>query len=70
MADTDDNMLSDNDPRNNKFDHITDPDTKKTQAFTKKPGVWDYLKESVQSNNVKAQLEAVRNARAKAGGGY
>ncbi len=69
MADTDDNMLSDSDPRNNKFDHIMDPDTKKTQAFTKKPSMWDYMKESIQSNAVKAQLAAIRNARARADGG-
>ncbi len=50
-------------------DSITDPDTKKTQQFTKKPGVMDYFKEAFQPDNVRAQLEAVRQARAKAGGG-
>ncbi len=69
MADKD-NSLSDNDPRSSKNDYVTDADTKKTQAFTKKPGVMDYFKEAFSSDNTRAQLEAIRNARAKAGSGY
>ncbi len=68
MADKDE--VSDNDPRSSKYDYVTDGDTKKTQAFPKKPGVMDYFKEAFQTDNTKAQLEAIRNARAKAGGGY
>ncbi len=54
------------DPR----DYVTDADSKKTKAFTQKPGVMDYIKEAFEPDNTRAQLEAIRNARAKAGGGY
>ncbi len=68
MADKDE--VSDNDPRSSKYDYVTDGDTKKTKAYPKNPGVMDYLKEAFTGDNTKAQLEAIRNARAKAGSGY
>ncbi len=55
------------DPKEKK-DYATDPDTGKTQAFTQKPGVMDYAKEAFLPSMQRAQLEAVRNARAKATG--
>ncbi len=64
MADTEDKKKED--PR----DIITDRDTKKTQSFTRNPSAMDYFKEAFLPDNTKAQLEAIRNARAKSGGGY
>jgi hypothetical protein len=48
-------------------DYVTDPDTKKTTGYTQKPGVMDYLKEAFMPSIQRAQLEAIRNAREKAG---
>lgn len=46
-------------------DYVTEKDTGKTKAFTKTPGVLDYVKEGFQSTDTRAQLNAIRNRRDK-----
>jgi len=48
-------------------DYTSNPDTRETRGFTQKPGAMDYVKEAFLPSIQRAQLEAVRKAREKAG---